>query len=309
MNSSEQHTKSEAILSSTAEVPENKAASPRVLARHVLLLGGMAAIGPLSTDMYLSALPTISHELGASMSQIQITLTACLLGAALGQMLIGPISDARGRRWPLLIGMALYALTSLLCLIAPSVDILIALRFIQGIAAGSGIVIAFAVARDLYTDRALASCISLLMMVNYLAPMIAPVFGGLLLNVTSWRGIFVALALLGGVIVLAVAFGLGETLPAINRLHGGISTSLTDVRLLLGDGRFIGFALTLGFTFTAVFVYISSSPFILENIYGLAPGHASLVLGINGLGVPIMAQVNARLLGRLSPQKLLFWGP
>jgi DHA1 family bicyclomycin/chloramphenicol resistance-like MFS transporter len=310
---SEKQNNQDALLGSTAEasVPqgvENKEISTRVLLRHVLLLGTMAAIGPLSTDMYLPSLPTISYELGASMSQAQITLTACLFGMALGQMIIGPISDAYGRRGPLLAGMVLYVLTSLLCLVAPSVDLLIALRLLQGVAGAAGIVISFAIARDLYAGRALARCISLLMMVNYLAPMIAPVLGGQLLNFTSWRGIFVTLAIIGAVIVLVVAFGLGETLKPEQRQRGGITASLADFRHLLRDGRFVGLALSLGFTFSAIFVYISSSPFILENIYGLLPQNASLVFGVNALGVPIMAQVNARLVGRVSPQKLLIWG-
>ncbi|GHO68310.1 hypothetical protein KSC_072020 [Ktedonobacter sp. SOSP1-52] len=168
--------------------------------------------------------------------------------------------------------------------------------------------ISLAIARDLYTDRALAHCISLLMVVNYLSPMIAPVIGGLLLSFASWRGVFIALALIGTVIVLIVAFGLGETLTPAHRQGGGVSASLSDFRHLLFDGRFVGFALSLGFTFAAIFVYISNSPFILENIYGLLPQRASVVFGINALGVPVMAQVNARLIGRVSPQKLLIGG-
>jgi DHA1 family bicyclomycin/chloramphenicol resistance-like MFS transporter len=312
-NSSEPQKNQEAVVLSAAKAPdqhvlESKETSTLVRVRHVLLLGAMTAIGSLSIDMYLPSLPTISHELGATMSQTQITLTACLFGVALGQMLIGPISDARGRRGPLLIGMALYALTSLLCIFAPSVSLLIALRFIQGVAGAAGIVIALAIARDLYTGLALARCISLLMMVNYLAPMIAPVIGGQLLNFTSWRGVFVTLALIGTVIVLVVAFRLSETLPPAQRQSGGVSASLADFRHLLFDGRFVGLALSMGFTFAAIFVYISSSPFILQNIYGLLPQRASFVYGINALGVPVMAQVNARLVGRMSPQKLLMGG-
>jgi lysophospholipase L1-like esterase len=146
------------------------------------------------------------------------------------------------------------------------------------------------------------------MMMNYLVPMIAPVLGGQLLSFTSWRGVFVTLALIGMVIVLVAAFGLRETLPPAHRQSGGVSASLRDFRHLLLDGRFIGLALSLGFTFAAVFVYIASSPFILQNIYGLLPQRASFVYGINALGVPVMAQVNARLVGRMSPQKLLICG-
>lgn len=312
-NASEQQHNQKSELTSPAKAFDqpflaSKEPSTRVRVGHVLLLGTMTAIGPLSSDMYLPSLPTISHELGATMSQTQITLTASLFGVALGQLLIGPISDARGRRGPLLVGMILYVLTSLLCLVAPSIGLLIALRFAQGGAAAAGVVISLAIARDLYGGRALARCISLLMMVNYCAPMIAPVLGGLLLSFTSWRGVFVTLALIGTVIVLVVAVGLSETLQPAQRQSGGVTASLADFRHLLFDGRFVGLALSLGFTFAAIFVYISSAPFILENVYGLAPQSSGVVFGINALGVPIMAQVNARLVGRASPQKLLIGG-
>ncbi|QBD83605.1 Bcr/CflA family efflux MFS transporter [Ktedonosporobacter rubrisoli] len=271
-------------------------------------MGAMMAIGPLSTDMYLPALPVLSHELGATMSQTQITLTATLLGMALGPLLIGPLSDARGRRGPLLIGMSCYVVLSLLCLIAHSIGLLIVLRFAQGFAASAGIVIALAIARDLYAGRALARCVSLLMMVNFLAPIVAPVLGGLLLSFTSWRGVFVSLALFGIALVLVVAFGLSETLPPARRQDGGFSASLAEFRFLLFNGRFVGCALSLGFTFTAIFVYIASSPFIFENIYGLSPQSTSLVFGVIALGIPITAQLNARLLTRISAQELLIWG-
>lgn len=288
--------------------PEPEETTTRVLLRYVLLLGAIAAIGPLATDMYLPALPAISQELGATMTLTQITLTASLLGVAIGQIFVGPLSDARGRRGPLLIGMSVYAVTSLLCIIAPSVEVLIALRFVQGVAGAAGIVVSFAIARDLYTDLALARCISLLMMVNYLAPMIAPPLGGLLLGFTSWRGIFVVLALFGAAIVLVVAFWPGETLHPEQRQKGGVVTTLAEFRHLFSDRLFMGLALALGFTFAAIFIYISSSPFILENVYGLLPGQSSLALGVNALGIPIAAQINARLLGRLSPQRLLMIG-
>ena len=225
----------------------------------MLILGGLTAFGPLSTDMYLPALPTVSQDLSATMSQTQLTLSAGILGLALGQVLTGPISDARGRRWPLLIGVAAFALMSLLCIVAPSVEVLIALRFGQGVAGAAGVVLALAIARDLYAGVALARCISLLMTINFLAPMIAPVIGGQLLTFTSWRGVFVTLALIGGGALLAVAFGLGETLPADRRQSGGISTTLRAFRELLTDRHFLGYALVCSFAFAAGITYISSS--------------------------------------------------
>lgn len=290
------------------EMTESKQGSTQIRMRHVLILGGLAAFAPLSTDMYLPSLPTVSHDLSATMSLAQITLTACILGLAFGQIIIGPLSDAWGRRRPLLLGIALYVLTSLLCLVAPTITILAVLRFVQGFAGAAGIVIALAIARDLYADSALARCISLLMTVNFLAPIIAPTLGGQLLTFTSWRGIFVALALLGGLAFLASAFGIGETLEPSRRQKSGISATWQAVCALLTNPRFMGYALSSSFAFAAAMVYISVSPFVLENIYGLSPQIYGLVFGLNALGLAGMSQVNARLVKRRSPQKVLAGG-
>jgi MFS transporter, DHA1 family, multidrug resistance protein len=311
--SSKHQSKLEAALNHTVSgtgqmVTESKATSTRVQARHVLILGGLTAFGPLSTDMYLPSLPSVSHDLGAAMSLTQLTLTACILGLSLGQVISGPISDALGRRRPLLTGIAVFAIASLLCIVAPSVAVLTILRFVQGLAGAAGIVIALAIARDLYAGIALARCISLLMSVNFLAPIAAPVLGGQLLRFTSWRGVFITLALISVVFLLASAFGLRETLPADHRQSGGISATFRAFRDLLADRRFVGYALSCGFAFAAGIVYISVSPFILENMYGLSPQIFSLMFGINALGLTIMAQVSARLVNWVSPQKLLTWG-
>ncbi len=297
------------VVAETEQVEsENHPPSARIRVRHVLILGGLTAFGPLSTDMYLPSLPTVSHDLGATMPETQMTLTAAIFGLSLGQIISGPISDARGRRLPLLISIALYALMSLFCIVAPSVGVLSILRFVQGIAGAAGIVIALAIARDLYSGTALARCISLLMMVNFLAPMLAPVLGGQLLAFTSWHGVFVTLAGIGAVSFLAVTFGLRETLEASRRQSGGISTLLAAFRGLLTDHRFVGYALSCSFAFAAGIIYISASPFILQNIYGLSPQTISYIFGINSLGLIVMAQIGARVVGRVSPQKLLNWG-
>lgn len=311
--SARQHSNQEATLPPTpAETNQvetgNKEASKRVQVKHVLILGGLTAFAPLSTDMYLPSLPAVSHDLGATMALAQITLTACILGLALGQVIVGPLSDARGRRWPLLIGIAVYMLASLLCVVAPSIAVLSLLRFAQGFAGAAGIVIALAIARDLYTGKALARCISLLMTVNFLAPIAAPVLGGQLLIFTSWRGVFITQALLGLVAFLASTFGLGETLERSRRQSGGITVTLHAFRSLLANKRFVGFALSSSFAFAAAMVYISMSPFILENIYGLSPQIFGLLFGINALGLASMSQFSARLVSRISSQKLLAGG-
>jgi DHA1 family bicyclomycin/chloramphenicol resistance-like MFS transporter len=289
-------------------VKDGKETSTRIRAKHVLILGGLTAFAPLSTDMYLPSLPAVSHDLSATMSLAQITLTACILGMAFGQVIVGPISDARGRRWPLLIGIAVYILASLLCALAPSVAVLSLLRFVQGFAGAAGIVIALAIARDLYSGSTLARCISLLMTVNFLAPIVAPVFGGQLLAFTSWHGVFIALALLGLVALLASLFGLDETLEKSRRQSGGVLATLRSFRGLLANQRFIGYAFASSFAFTAAMIYISMSPFVLENIYGLSPQTFGLLFGINALGLAGMSQLSGRLVDRVSPQKLLTGG-
>lgn len=282
--------------------------SARIRARHVLILGGLGALGPLANDMYVPSLPTLSHDLAATTSQAQLTLSAFILGLALGQIVAGPISDARGRRWPLLIGIAVYVLTSLLCAIAPSMAILIPLRFIQGVAGAAGVALALAMVSDLYSGIAQARFFSLLMQINGLAPMLAPLLGGQLLRVTSWHGIFVTLALAAVLLFAASALGLGETLPVSQRQRGGITTTLSAFRELLLNRRFVGYALSCGFAFTACIIYISVSPFVLQNIYGISPQLLGIIFGINALGIVIMAQVNARLVGRVPSQHLLSYG-
>lgn len=311
--SSKQQSNQEATLSPAASgteqmVTESKDTSTRIRALHVLILGGLGAIGPLSNDMYLPALPAVNRDLGATMSQTQITLSVCILGLSLGQVIAGPISDALGRRRPLLTGVAVFALASLLCGVAHSIAALIVLRFVQGVAGAAGITIALAIASDLYAGIARARFFSLLMLINGLAPMVAPIIGSQLLTFTSWRGIFVALALIGVILLATSAFGLSETLSPDRRQSGGLSASLLAFRVLLIDRRFVGYALSCGFAFAACIVYYSVSPFILQNIYGLSPQLFGILFGANALGLAIMSQVNERLVSRVSSQKLLTRG-
>lgn len=273
--------------------------------RRVLILGALSAFGPLSIDMYLPSLPLLARDLGGTASQAQLTLSACLMGLALGQVIAGPLSDAFGRKRPLLIGVGAYALASLLCVIAPSIGALIALRFVQGLAGSAGIVIARAVVRDLHSGVAAARYFSLLMLVNGVAPILAPVIGGQLLRITSWRGVFVTLAIIGILLVLAVATGLAETLPLEGRQSGGLGATLATFRKLLADRAFVGYALSCGLAFAAMFAYISGSPFVLQNIYGVSPQLFSLIFGTNALGIMAAGQLNRRIVGRISPARLL----
>jgi DHA1 family bicyclomycin/chloramphenicol resistance-like MFS transporter len=274
----------------------------------VLILGGLSAFGPFSVDMYLPAFPTMTAQLGAADSQVQLTLTTFVIGLALGQSIAGPLSDAFGRRRPLMIGLILYAVASLLCAIAPGAYALAGFRFVQGLGAAAGIVIARAAVRDLYSGIALVRFFSLLMLVNGLGPILAPVIGGQVLTLTSWRGIFVVLVVFGTLLLLASLLGLPETLPPARRRPASVAGALRSYGSLFADRVFVGYALASAFVFAAMFGYISGSPFVLQDIYGLTPQQYSLVFGANALGIMIVGQLNGRLAGRFSPRALLTAG-
>jgi DHA1 family bicyclomycin/chloramphenicol resistance-like MFS transporter len=277
-------------------------------ARLVFIIGALSAFGPLSIDMYLPALPSLSHDLGGTASQVQLTLTACLLGLAAGQVVAGPLSDRMGRRRPLLVGLLTYALASLLCALAPALPLLIGLRLLQGAAGAAGIVIARAVVRDLYSGVDVARFFALTMLVNGLAPILAPIIGGQLLTFTTWRGVFVVLAVIGVGLFLLAALGLRESLPGERRRTGGIVETLATFRSLLTDRVFVGYGLSSGLAFAAMFAYISGSPFVLEGIYGVSPQVFSFIFGTNALGIVVASQVSARLAGRVGARRLLATG-
>jgi DHA1 family bicyclomycin/chloramphenicol resistance-like MFS transporter len=270
-----------------------------------VILGSMVAIGPLSIDMYLPGLPEIARSLDAEPAAVQLTLTACVAGIAVGQLFVGPLSDRLGRRRPLIVGLAIYSCVSALCALAPNVLALTGLRFLQGVAGGAGIVIGRAVVRDLYSGAAAARLFSSLMVVSGLAPIFAPVLGGQVLRVTEWHGIFVTLALLSLAILTLAALALPETLAPERRDRRGVGASLRTMRSLLAQRSFVGYALTAGLAFGALFAYISGSSFVLQDIYGLSPQAFSVAFGANGLGLIAGSQVNARLVGRYGPALLL----
>ena len=274
-------------------------------ARVVLILGALSAFGPLSIDMYLPGLPSLGATLDAPAWAVQLTLTACLAGLALGQVVAGPLSDRFGRRTPLLVGVAAYAAASLLCALAPTILALVVLRFVQGIAGAAGIVIARAIVRDMHSGVAAARFFSLLMLVNGLAPILAPVIGGQVLRVTTWRGVFVLLAGIGVVLVAAAAAGLRETLAPEDRHPGGVAETIRTFGRLLGDRVFLGHALACGLAFGAMFAYISGSPFVLQDIYGASPQVFSVLFAANALGIVGASQANRALLRRFEPRAIL----
>ncbi|MER6564207.1 multidrug effflux MFS transporter, partial [Streptomyces sp. NPDC001027] len=281
---------------------------PRGLAL-VLVLGSLTALGPLTIDLYLPALPQVSGDLHISQGVTQLTLTAFMTGTAVGQLVIGPLSDTLGRRRPLLTGLAVYVAAGVLCALAPNSCVLVAMRLVQGLAGAAGIVIARAVVRDLHDGLAAARLLSSLMLVSGTAPVLAPVLGAQLLRLTAWRGVFTALALLGLVVLAAAAALLPETLPASRRRAGGLSTTLHTMLGLLRERRFTGYLLTGSLGFAALFAYIAGSSFALQQVYGASPQTYSLLFALNSIGLVATGRLNGRLLlGRFPSHRVLTAG-
>jgi DHA1 family bicyclomycin/chloramphenicol resistance-like MFS transporter len=271
------------------------------------LLGMLGMLGPLNIDMYLPSFPDIANDLGTSASLVQLSLTACLIGLAVGQVIVGPISDAQGRRKPLLVSISLFVVSSLLCAFAPNITTLVAARFLQGFTASAGIVLSRAVVRDVFSGKELSKFFALLMVINATAPMIAPMAGGaiLLLPFASWNTIFYFLSLLGLVIVLIVALRLKETLPPEKRIPSSVGHSVRTMGSLMKDRSFIGYALTVGFIHGGSFAYVSGTPFVYQGIYDVSPQVFSILFGINGLAIISGSFIIGRFGGIVGERRLL----
>ena len=278
------------------------------VARTALVLGGFVALGPLTIDMYLPALPTITRELETTSAAVQLTLTGTLVGLALGQLVLGPVSDAVGRLRPLLAGTALHVLASLLVLIAPNLAVLGALRVLQGVGTAAGAVVAIAIVRELYDGRAAATMLSRLFLVLGAAPVLAPTIGGELLRVTSWRGVFAFLAVYGVLIVLVGSRALPETLPPERRQNSGVRGTLRGYRGLFGDRAYVGLVLVAGLTMAGLFSYVSGSAFVYQGEFGLDEQQFGLLFGAGAVWLIAATQLNPLLLRRWSPQQLLVAG-
>ena len=270
----------------------------------LILLGAVTATGPLAIDMYLPAFPAISDDLDAAPARVQLTLTACLIGVALGQLIGGPLSDRWGRRRPVLAGTVGYLLLALACAAAPSAEALVGLRLLQGVAGGVGVVVARAVVRDLFSGVDAVRFTSRLLIIFGVAPIAAPALGALVLRFTSWRGIFVVLAVIAALLAVVLARWLPETLPVERRNTDGLAGIMRAARLLLTDRAFVGYALTQGLAFAGLFTYIAGSPYVLQDGFGLSPGLFSVVFGVNAVGLIALGQLNARLVRRHRPRSL-----
>jgi MFS transporter, DHA1 family, multidrug resistance protein len=269
------------------------------------VLSSVYTIGPLATDLYLPALPDVATDLGASSAAIALTVTTFLLGLAIGQLLAGPLSDMYGRRRPLLVGLAIFTLTCVLCALTPSAEFLIAVRFVQGLAGATGIVITNAVVTDYSRGREAARLLSRLAVISGLAPIVAPLIGAELLRFMTWRGIFVVQTGLGALLCLAVALGLRESLAPARRQAQGEWLAFRAMGMLSRDPAFMGLAMASALAFVAFFGYLAASSFVYQDLYGVSPALFAALFGINAVGMLVASQVNHRLLRRFSPNQLL----
>jgi DHA1 family bicyclomycin/chloramphenicol resistance-like MFS transporter len=271
------------------------------------LLGVLTAFGPFAIDMYLPAFSQITRDLAARPGMVQLTLAAFLLSSGISQVLYGLLSDRYGRRRPLLAGCALYALGSLGCALAPSLPLLILGRVVQALGGAAGMVIARAVVRDFFDERASARVFSELMLVMGVAPIVAPTLGGQILAFGSWRLIFCLLTVFGGFCFLATFFALPESLPQSRRSRESWLVSAKTFLALLENRRFLGYCLVTGFCAGTMFAYIAGSPFIYMDLYGVSVGHFGLFFGLNALGLMASTQINYLLLRKHTPETILFW--
>lgn len=286
----------------TYKIKNEEKKSPAAL---IILLGTLSAFGPLSMDMYLPSLPLIEKQMQTSASLTQMSITTCLIGLALGQLIIGPYSDKHGRKKPLMAGLIIFTIASFLCSFVTSIWLLIFLRFIQGLSGAAGLVISRAIARDLYDGSELTKFFSLLMAVNGVFPVLSPIFGGMVLKFTNWKGIFIVLGVIGSILLLVTFLYFEETLIIHHSQKNQDKRTFTIIKSLVSDKIFISYALVQGLVTGAMFCYISGSSFVLQNMFHLSAQGFSLVFAINGLGIVLMSQAAGRLAYKLGEKLLL----
>ncbi|MCM3846209.1 multidrug effflux MFS transporter [Pseudonocardia sp. DR1-2] len=273
--------------------------------RIALILGALIALGPLTIDTYLPALPDVGRDLVASEPVVQLTLTGTLAGLALGQLVIGPLSDAYGRRRLLLAGTAVHVLASALVAVAPSIEVLAVLRVLQGVGAAAGAVIGLAVVRDLFTGRAAATMLSRLILVMGAFPVLAPTLGAALLNWVSWRGVFLFLAGYGLVMLAVVTSGLPETLPVSRRRSARFGPTLRTYGGLLRDRTFVGLVLVAGLAMGALFSYVSGAAYVYQQQFGMDQQTFGIAFGAGAIWLVVGTQLNPVVLRRFEPRQVM----
>ncbi|WP_455810961.1 multidrug effflux MFS transporter [Pseudomonas graminis] len=262
---------------------------------YAITLGLLAALGPLCIDLYLPALPELAADLNTPTATTQLSLTAGLLGLGLGQLFFGPLSDKYGRIRPLLLSLVLLLVASIGCALAQDIHQLLLARLFEGLSGAGGAVLSRAIARDMYSGHELTRFFALLMLVNGLAPIAAPVMGGALMAFLDWRGLFMVIALIALLLFILARIKLHETLPPERRSQGSIFSAWAALGQVVTHRPFMGFCLTQGFMMSGMFAYIGASPFVLQQVYQLSPQAFSLCFAANGVGLIIASQVSARL--------------
>ncbi|ARJ50792.1 multidrug effflux MFS transporter [Staphylococcus lutrae] len=276
----------------------------RISPLFIIIMAGLAAFGPLSIDMYLPALPEVKNALNTTTANVQLTLTFFMVGLAVGNIVAGTVSDSTGRKKPLMFSLVLYIISSIVIALAPHVTIAIIFRFIQGVSGGAGIVLSRAIATDLYKGKALTQFLAMLMLVNGAAPVLAPMFGGIILSFANFRVIFWILAALSILMLIGTHFKINETLPVESRRPARVKNVLADFKALLTRRSFLIPMLIQGFTFAMFFGYMAASPFIMQNIYGLSAQQYSYIFAMTGLGLIITAQLTGRLVEHINQHTL-----
>ena len=273
----------------------------------IVVLGLLVALGPLTIDMYLPALPRIADELSVSSSVAQLTLTGTLAGLALGQLIVGPLSDSLGRRRPLMAGIVLHMLASLICLFAPNIVVLGVARSLQGVGAAAAMVVAIAIVGDLFTDTAAATVMSRLMLVLGVAPVVAPSLGAAVLLKASWHWVFAVLVVLAGLLLLLAVLALPETLPKSHRRPLKVKGILATYGSLFRDKRFVVLVLVAALGMSGLFAYIAGASFVLQGRYGLDQQEFALVFGAGAVALIGTTQLNVVLLRRFTPATIVVW--
>ena len=273
--------------------------------KYVLLLGLMCALPAVSSDIYLPSLPDVARDLNTTQTAVQLTMTGVLVGGAVGQLVVGPLSDRFGRRRPVLIGIALHVVISLLCAVAPGIGALIGLRVTQGLFNAAATVVAIAVIRDRFVGSDASRLLSRLMLVIGVAPLFAPSVGGLIAGQWGWRAVFVALALFGVALWVVVWRRLPETLPPERRRAAGLRTAVGGYVVLLRDQHFVAIALLPGLGMAVLMSYVVGSPFVFREGYGLSANQFALLFAVNGVALVGGAQINASLVRRVAPIRIL----
>ncbi|WP_460785995.1 multidrug effflux MFS transporter [Microbacterium tumbae] len=269
---------------------------------YIILLGALTALGPFTIDLYLPAFPLLEEDFATTATAIQLTLTGTMIGFAIGQLVVGPLSDKVGRRVPLISVTALHVLASVAAALAPNLLLLGGARVLMGIGAAAGGVVAMAIVRDLFGGQRLVVMLSRLALVSGVAPVVAPLAGSALLAVMPWEGIFIVLALYGAVMLVSGLFLIPETLPKERRQDRGSSTVWERYRMVFSDRVFVGVLIIGGMTFSGLFSYLSASSFLFQQTHGLNAQEYGWLFAANSLGVVLGVQVAARLAARFGPQ-------